>query len=225
MPPVGIWQLVISLGVGGFAVFVFYLVVQRFGTEEGQGFQLSKLGPKVTAALAVMILLAITIITLTALLLFAPRDAALITITIEGRDVETTLPPSFSPTTGAALQDSLAGIEEAVESHDWERFLTFVDPENLAFQRSLGVDNAQYIEEALGFNTVAVDLPGERNPSSPFGRLNSIERFDIFEVEASDLAAVKVNGVVSLQGGKQRPFSFELTQYQIGEYRFSLGFG
>ncbi len=225
MPPIAIWQVVTSLGVAGLAVFVFLLVVKRFGTNPDQGFQVSKLGKRASAALAFLVLFAVTLTTLVALVLFAPRNGSLITINIEGRPVDTQLPDTFSASTREALSDTLAGIERAVETHDWQRFLTYADPENLAFQRSIGIGNGQYIEEALGFNTVFNDLPGEHDADDPFARLDLVERFDITEVEASDLAAVRVTGVVTLQGGKQRPINFELTQHDLGVYRLNLPVG
>lgn len=226
MPAIPIWQIVTSLGVAGLAVFIFFLVVRRFGTTKGEGFEVSKLGKRASAGLAFFILIAVTLITLTALVLFAPRGShALVSIDFGAPDVEDLLPESYSPRTRETLAATIKGIERAVETHNWEAFLLFADPEHREFQRANGVGDGQYIEEALGFGWEHNDLPGEHNPADPFARLDSIERLAVTEVNITDKASVKVSGVVMLKSSKQRPFSFELSQQQLGEFRLSLGWG
>jgi hypothetical protein len=78
MPGIAIWQVIAGLGVGGLAVFVFWLVVRRFGQRKGEGFETSRLTTQQSFVVAILILFAFTTVTIIALVRFSPsRSPAL----------------------------------------------------------------------------------------------------------------------------------------------------
>lgn len=72
-----LWQVAAGLGVGAFVAALFYGVVRHFGRRKGEGFETSKLGKEATAIIAVLIVLIAGGATITALVLYVPRDAPL----------------------------------------------------------------------------------------------------------------------------------------------------
>lgn len=77
MPGIQVWQLAAGLGVGAFVALIFYAVVRRFGTRKGSGIETSKISPRATAMLALLIVVIAGALAVIALALYAPkpRDA------------------------------------------------------------------------------------------------------------------------------------------------------
>ncbi len=67
-------QLAAGLGVGAFCAAIFYLISKQLGKNKGEGIQTSKIGPKLTATIYILIVVVAGGITVVALVLYAPSD-------------------------------------------------------------------------------------------------------------------------------------------------------
>jgi len=133
------------------------------------------------------------------------------------------VPRSLNEVQGKQLSMVLEDLEGVVSQHRWQDFGDYVDPKNLDFQQELGVPFAQYIEEALGFNTTRNRLP-ESAMGGEFGRLEQIVKMDIVSTEINRMGEILVLAEVHLANGEKRQAKF--TMEWTGEtYRFSLGLG
>lgn len=90
-------------------------------------------------------------------------------------------------------------VLEAVNGKDWKGFIELCDPENVKGQKQLGVNQYQYVAEALGLNTVNNALPGDVSRKST---LDQIEKLTLQRAGSPGSAGdVLLKGSVTLKNG------------------------
>jgi hypothetical protein len=90
-------------------------------------------------------------------------------------------------------------ILEAVNGKDWKGFIEMCDPENVKGQKELGVNQNQYIAEALNLHMQGNSLPGDITKKST---LEQVEKISLQRAGAADAnGEVVFKGTATLKNG------------------------
>jgi len=103
----------------------------------------------------------------------------------------------------------LDSINSSVEGHDWDRFITYCDPDNYHTQSGIGIRNKQYIFEILNLRTT-----GSGNYLKEIDNIMSvIKTMDIqfYKVNhAQEESYINFKGIIYTEENQKYEFMFEL---------------
>lgn len=122
------------------------------------------------------------------------------------RDLRDNFGNFVEATTGLHTVKSPAILRErlldAVNNKDWKGFMELCDPENVKGQKELGVNQWQYIAEALGLHMVDNNLPGDVRKKAT---LDQLDHITLKRAPAADAnGTLDFKGTATLKNGEKR---------------------